>query len=150
MSEKTEKEKTIRTIVPKGWLKIPSSHDEKPAIIGTKCRKCGQYSFPPRVICMNCFSEDLEKTELSNVGKLYSFTVVRTPRRGFTVPYALGHIDLPEGVRITTQIVDVDLSKVEEELKTGMDMELILGKIRTDAEGNDLISYQFKPLRSAH
>jgi uncharacterized OB-fold protein len=36
----------------------------------TKCKKCGRVSYPPRVICPDCYSDELEWVELPKRGKV--------------------------------------------------------------------------------
>lgn len=36
----------------------------------TKCKECGKVSFPPRVICPECYSDDLEVIDLPTKGKV--------------------------------------------------------------------------------
>ena len=36
----------------------------------TKCRQCGRESYPPRVICPECYSDELEWIELPKTGKV--------------------------------------------------------------------------------
>ena len=73
---------------------------------------------------------------------LFTFTITHQGPKGFTTPYASGYIDLPEGVRIYSLLTDWNSVKLE----PGLEMELVLGKICEDTEGNDLIGYKFRPL----
>jgi len=43
----------------------------------TKCKKCAQLLWPPRVICPNCLGKELEWVDLGSEGELYAFTEVR-------------------------------------------------------------------------
>jgi len=43
----------------------------------TKCKKCGKLLWPPRIVCPECFSEDLEWVDLGVEGELYAFTEMR-------------------------------------------------------------------------
>jgi len=43
----------------------------------TKCKKCEKLLWPPRIVCPNCLSEELEWVDLGNEGELYAFTEVR-------------------------------------------------------------------------
>jgi len=40
----------------------------------TKCKDCGNVSYPPRVICPQCYSENLEFTDLPKKGKVVVFS----------------------------------------------------------------------------
>jgi len=43
----------------------------------TKCMKCTQLLWPPRIVCPNCFSNEFEWIDLGSEGELYAFTEVR-------------------------------------------------------------------------
>ena len=112
----------------------------KGSLLGAKCKLCGQIIFPRREVCLNCLSRDLERLNLSRNGKLYSFTIVLMPSEHFEPPYAIGWIELQEGVRIFSQI----RCWQEHPLETGMDMELAIEKL-WDEEEKEVIGYTFRP-----
>ncbi|MDD5095680.1 MAG: Zn-ribbon domain-containing OB-fold protein [Dehalococcoidia bacterium] len=89
-----------------------------------KCRDCGKFRFYPRSICPNCFSYNTEWSRVSGRGKIYSFTVSnRPPLQAFQkdVPYCLALVDLEEGVRMMTNIVECQW----EDLKIDMPVEVV-------------------------
>ena len=77
-------------------------------LLGLKCNKCGAYTVPPKKVCMECTSEDLEVVELSGKGQIQTFTVIRVPPEGFEAPYIVGMAELDEGPWLMGNIVDVD------------------------------------------
>ena len=109
-------------------------------LVGCRCKQCGQIIFPNREACLNCLSQDLERANLSRNGKLYSFTIVHMPSEHFEPPYAVGWIELPEGMRIFSQIRRWQ----EHPLEIGMDMELAVEKL-WDEEEKEIIGYTFRP-----
>jgi uncharacterized OB-fold protein len=112
-------------------------------LVGSRCKKCGQSYFPPMVICPKCFAEgEMEKIKMSNRGKLYSYTIVFVAPKQFTTPYALGYVDFLEEVRVLGQLTTTD----PEELKLDMNVQVELGRIRFDQQGNEVISYKFRPI----
>jgi len=53
----------------------------------TRCRTCGHVAYPPRVICPECYSEDLEWIDLPKRGKVIVFTEqIRGVPLGFESP----------------------------------------------------------------
>ncbi|SDW45449.1 hypothetical protein SAMN04489725_10644 [Alicyclobacillus hesperidum] len=73
-----------------------------------RCKTCAQYVFYPRSICPHCMSDDLAFVEAKGLGTVYTYTVVH---RGFgpfqdEVPFTIALVDLDEGVRMMTRIVD--------------------------------------------
>jgi uncharacterized protein len=80
-------------------------------LVVQRCTQCGQRQHYPRPWCTNCLSEAVEFVESAGRGTIYTFTVVRRspiPAFAARVPYVLAFVDLDEGVRIVTNIVDCD------------------------------------------
>jgi hypothetical protein len=82
---------------------------------GGRCRQCGAQMFPRRSICPDCQSEQVCPFSLSTQGVVWTFTVVRYPPPGYDgrVPYVLGIVELPEGLRVTSLIAYQDPAAVE-------------------------------------
>ena len=51
-------------------------------LLGLKCKQCGTITVPPKIVCGNCASTDLDITELSGKGKIQTFTTVFVPPEG--------------------------------------------------------------------
>ena len=87
----------------------------------TKCKKCGHVPFPPRVICPECNSEDLEWVDLPTRGKVLYFTeeVAGVPL-GFESPLIHALIDLGEGRNLLSRIINCK----EGQLKVGDRVQL--------------------------
>jgi len=89
-------------------------------LMGSRCQKCGHLFLPPRPICLECFSRDMEWAELKGKGKIATFTcvVVAPPwmvEQGYgrDHPYCTGVIALEEGVSIDARIEGVDATRPE-------------------------------------
>lgn len=126
--------------VPKHWRETPGRYRMEAG----KCRKCGEIYFPHRLICPECGHTEFEKLNFSGKGKLHTFTIVRTAPSGFTdfAPYAVGVVELDEGIRIMGQITDCN----PESLKTGD--RLVTKFRRMNEEGKTgmiMYSYKFVP-----
>lgn len=115
--------------------------DGKGRLIGSRCPSCGAHFFPAREVCSGCLTEDLKHVPLSGQGTLYTYTVVRQSTPGFTVPYLLGYVDLPEGVRV----LGVLHGLAEGQARIGMDLTLVTVPAGTDDEGRQVIRYGFQP-----
>ena len=87
----------------------------------------------------------MKEVALSTRGKLRDYCISQIAPPGFKPPYALGYVDLPEGVRLFSLLSLESFS--EENLKLDMDVELVIEKMKEDEMGNDLISYKFKPVK---
>jgi len=89
-------------------------------LMASKCKKCGALHLPPRPICVNCSSGDMEWVEMKGKGKIVAFTVIGVGpwtmvSEGYDRknPYCSGVIELEEGPRMATQILGVDVNKPE-------------------------------------
>ena len=74
-----------------------------------RCSRCGNYQFYPRILCSHCGAPEPAWEAVSGEGVIASFSVVR---RGLTpayeAPYVVALVDLAEGPRMMSMIVDVD------------------------------------------
>jgi uncharacterized OB-fold protein len=72
----------------------------------------GHTVFFPRAHCPTCGSRNMTAKESKGEGTIYTYSIVRLNRHpAFAplVPYAVGYVDLDEGFRIMTNIVDTDV-----------------------------------------
>jgi hypothetical protein len=118
-------------------------------IMGTKCRKCGALSLPPRPICISCFSREMEWIEFKGTGKLAAFTSITVAppnlaKEGYgrNNPYVVGVVELDEGVKAVARIGGVDAKKPEQ-IKVGTALQ---AEFMTKEEGGvRKTSLGFKP-----
>lgn len=68
-----------------------------------RCRECGKAHFYPRRSCPHCFSAKVDWADANGRGRIYSYTVTG-PASDRQV---LAYVELEEGVRMLTNIVDV-------------------------------------------
>jgi uncharacterized OB-fold protein len=74
-----------------------------------RCKECQRAYFYPRPFCPRCFSFNVEWFEASGRGKLYSFVINHRPAPGFgPEPYVIAVVELDEGPRMMTNLVDVE------------------------------------------
>lgn len=85
-------------------------------LLGLKCNKCWAYTIPPKKVCMECGSEDMEISELSGMGTVQTFTVIRVPPEGFKAPYVVAMVELDEGPWIIGNVVNIDPDEVTMDL----------------------------------
>ncbi len=112
---------------------------EGPRLVAGRCKGCGALSFPKAPVCTECLGQDMATTHLAHRGKLYSYSVVHQAPKGWDVPYALGYVDLEDGMRVLAHI-EGDAAGI------GIDGPVALGvaKVGSDAQGAPLMSYVFK------
>ena len=120
---------------------------DSPALLGSRCPACGEHFYPPRYVCLNCYREGLEEVALSTRGELWTFTVARMALPGtlVTAPYVIAQVRLSEGVQVASVLTDVD----PEAVRIGMPLELVVEKASTDSEGNDVMTFKFRPVKEA-
>lgn len=58
------------------------------------------------------------------------------------VPYAIGFVELPEGVSVETQLTRCHF----DELKVGMTVEMALEKLYQQDDGVEVVCFKFKPV----
>ena len=120
---------------------------DSPALMGSRCPQCGEHFYPPRYVCLNCYQEGLEEVALSTRGELWTFTIARAALPGTLMmpPYVIAQVRLPEGVSVATVLTDVD----PEAVRIGMPLDLVVEKASVDSEGNDVMTFKFRPAKDA-
>ena len=96
-----------------------------------QCHDCGKHIFYPRVACPHCASDRLEWVEASGRGTVYSYTVVynNAPSAFLAdIPYVVAVINLAEGVRMLSNIVQCDLG----ELRCDMPVEVTFERLNEE------------------
>ena len=90
------------------WAKPFWEAAREERLIIQKCADCGQYIFYPRIACPGCFSDNVDWTEASGRGVVYSYTVVENNAPSAfiqDIPYVVAVIKLEEGVQLLSNIV---------------------------------------------
>lgn len=89
-------------------------------LMGSKCRKCGAVSVPPRSICIKCHGSEMEWVDMKGKGKLVAFTCIAIGppfmiKEGYDRkhPYVSGVVELEGGARVVARIEGVDGTKPE-------------------------------------
>jgi uncharacterized OB-fold protein len=96
-----------------------------------RCSACATHQFYPRRHCVTCFADEPAWVEARGTGRLHTFSVVhRTPNAEFAgdAPYVFAIVELDEGVRVSTRIVDTP----HEQLACDMPVRVVFG---TTADG---------------
>ena len=135
--------------VQEGVFTWPS---DEPHLIGTRCSDCGNHTFPAQDGCPRCTGTTMELVELANRGTLWTWTVQGFPPK--SPPYAgnadpksfeafgVGYVELPGQVKVEARLTESDPNK----LKIGMEMEMVLIPLTTDADGNTVMTFAFAPV----
>jgi hypothetical protein len=110
-------------------------------LLGGGCASCGRSHFPLRPVCPDCQSADVAARPLSNEGTIYTFTIVQMPPPGYVgeTPYALGIVELPERLRVTTTLTADSL----DDLAIGDSVRFELLTL-TNPDGDPVSSFAFR------
>ncbi|MCX6815372.1 MAG: Zn-ribbon domain-containing OB-fold protein [Candidatus Aenigmarchaeota archaeon] len=124
-----------RGSVPMSWRLAKHRY----AMVGVKCRKCGAAHFPPRMVCMDCGSQDMDKFQFSGNGEILSYTVIHTAPEGFEkqTPYAIALVKLEEGPVVSGHVIN------KESIEIGKQVSMVFRKLYEDGKAG-VINYGFK------
>ena len=103
-----------------------------------RCNECDTVLWFPRRHCPSCWTENVSTFDASGKGVVYSFTVIRKGAMAYkeSGPFVIAYVELAEGPRVMTNIVDCDVETV----KVGMPVEVVW---HDTGQGNAL--YRFRP-----
>lgn len=92
------------------------------------CEDCDRIIHYPRIACPHCGSARLGWREASGRGTVYSYTVVESNAPSAflaDMPYVVAVVELAEGVRMLTNLVDCD----QHALRCDMQVEVVFEKL---------------------
>ena len=119
-----------------------------PRLLGSRCAACGTHYFPRVARCTapSCRSTNVSGVELGPRGTLFSYTVQHyappPPFRyeGTFAPYAVGLVELEEGLRVVGMMKLDDLTA----MRLGMPVELTVDRMGIDEQGREVITWKFR------
>lgn len=110
-------------------------------LVVQECERCANLQFYPRATCTSCASTELAWRSVSGRAVLHTFTIARraTHRRLVDqVPYVIAVVELDEGPRLTSTVVDADVDRLRIGQRLRVDFEHVEGEsipvFRLDAE----------------
>lgn len=101
------------------------------------CTPCDAAYFPPRPFCPKCGSRDVTVQEASGKGRLYSYVISELPAQGYRPPFTIAVVELDEGPRMVSNILDCPATP--EALELDMTLEV------TFEDRGDVTVPQFRP-----
>ena len=107
-------------------------------LVVQRCADCGTYQHPPTPMCGSCNSFNVQWVESDGMGTVHSWIVVNQPSHPFftDVPYNVVLVELKEGIRLFSNLLDV----APNEIREGMEVRVDFVEVE---EGVTL--YQFRP-----
>lgn len=116
MSESEKKErKPMQRMAPIVTLdaKFFWDHATEGELVCECCSECGKFRFPPRPMCPHCHSVEREIVKLSGRGTVYTWIrPLHPPAMGFDEPPIAALIELEEGFRMVSNLVDIAFEDV--------------------------------------
>lgn len=104
-----------------------------------RCDGCATVIWFPKNHCPECHGSELSTFDASGKGTVYSFTIIRKVANAYkeATPFVVAYVELAEGPRVMTNIVDCD----PESVRVGMEVEMVF---HDTGAGNAL--YRFRPV----
>ena len=142
--------KSSRVPVQEGLFTWPS---EQPQLIASRCRACAEITFPSQDSCPSCTGREAEEVLLGRRGTLWTWTIQRFPPPPpyagpgdpeSYVPFGVGYVELPEGIRVEGRLTENDPDKLE----ICMQMELVAEDF-VDTAGNTRVTFAFRPVEDS-
>ena len=109
-------------------------------LVMQQCSACSHYLFPPGANCPKCGSAKLAWTQVSGKGVIYTYTIAYRPPHPVLAeqcPLAIAVIELPEGPRMMSNVIDCD----PEDVEIGMSVQVAFEPI----DDSDMVLPVFKP-----
>ena len=91
-----------------------------------RCDSCRHTYFPPRPFGPKCTSRKVSVVKAGGKGKLFSYVIHHRPVPGFKPPYAIAVVQLAEGPRMMSNIVECE--QTPEALQLDMELEVVFEK----------------------
>ena len=120
-------------------------------LLGTRCDDCAMVTFPSQDSCPRCASMEMREHALARRGTLWAWTTQSfpppsPPYNGPTgkdfVPFNVGYVAVGDEVKVESRIVEIEPA----DLRIGMELELTIIPFRVDADGNDVVTFAFRPI----
>ena len=110
-------------------------------LVFQKCKECGLIVHRPRPMCPQCLSTDREWAPSEGKGRIYTyveFVYQNASYPGIKVPYVVAVAEMPEGVRIISNVID----ESAEDIYVGMPVEVVFEDV-----GEDLTLPKFRRIK---
>ncbi|HTI66336.1 MAG TPA: OB-fold domain-containing protein [Caulobacteraceae bacterium] len=135
-----------RRPIREGLLTGPLDDLSQVHLCGSRCAACGETSLGTSDICPNCGGTEVTPKALSDLGSLWTYTVVRHKPPGAYhgpdpfQPFALGLVELADGLRVMAPVeADID------SLAIGMPLHIRPYVLRTDEAGREVVAFTYRP-----
>jgi uncharacterized protein len=107
-----------------------------------RCDACAHVYFPPRPFCPKCAAREVSWFRASGRGRLFSYVIHHRAVPGFTPPYSIAVVELEEGPRLMTNIIECP--QTPEALSLDMPVEVVFTQL-----SEQIFLPQFRPAQAA-
>jgi uncharacterized protein len=121
---------------------------DRPRLLASRCRACGDHAFPSGAACARCSSSDVEVVELADHGTVWTWTSqeFRPPSPPYTGPetferYYVGFVELADELYVEGRLTGFDGRAPE----IGEGVELVMIPFRLDEAGDEAVIHAFAP-----
>lgn len=138
--------------IQEGVFTFPS---DEPRLIGSQCSDCGNIMFPTQRGCPKCSGSETAEIELSRRGTLWTWTIQGYPPKSPPYagnddpttfePFGVGYVELPGECKVESRLT----INQPEQMKIGMEMELVLIPLYVNDEGDEVMTFAFAPVEEA-
>lgn len=97
-------------------------------LVVQRCRGCGTLRFPAREICSTCLAAEADWVPVKGHGEVFTFNVMHQvyhPGFAAEVPYVVAMVQLEEGPRLVTNVVDCP----PHEMRIGLPVEVVFDAV---------------------
>lgn len=104
-----------------------------------QCASCGEWVWPISPVCPHCWSQEMMWKKLSGRGRVNTWTIYHQafhPAFFRSIPYNVVEVELDEGPRLISNLIDLDGRKIEH----GMPVEIAF-----EAVDSELTLALFRP-----
>jgi uncharacterized OB-fold protein len=95
-----------------------------------RCNACSHVYFPPRPFCPRCAGRDIAVVRASGRATLYSYVIHHRAVPGFDPPYSIAVVELEEGPRMMTNVVEVE--QTPHALQLDMPLQVVFRTVSED------------------
>jgi uncharacterized OB-fold protein len=114
--------------IPTRWSQPFWDAARQHRLVLRKCSACGYIDHPPYLYCTNCHADEHEWIEASGKAVLatYAINIFGVPFPFWVdLPYVVALVDLPEGPRMISNIVDCE----HDQIVNGMELEVVFDDV---------------------
>lgn len=124
--------------------------NDDPQLIGSRCGSCDATVFPVQPRCPKCSAGGMLEVLLPRRGTHVAWTTqgfppgapYKGPIGKACVSFGVGLVQLDDVIRVEGRLTENDPAKLE----FGMNVELTMVPLTTDDEGNEIVTFAFKPV----